>query len=95
MNGHPSNRLPNTLNVGFLGTIGSELLAATAQVAASTGSACHDGRVSISPVLEAMGVDALIARGAVRFSLGRGTTEQDIDRAAGLIIESALRMQQR
>jgi cysteine desulfurase len=92
MNGHPEFRLPNTLNVGFLGTIGAELLAATPQIAASTGSACHDGRVSISPVLAAMGVDPTIARGAVRFSLGRGTNAQQIDQAAAHIIESALRI---
>jgi cysteine desulfurase len=56
MNGSPQRRLPNTLNVSFVGCIGAELLAAVPQIAASTGSACHDGRVSISPVLAAMGV---------------------------------------
>jgi cysteine desulfurase len=87
MNGHPQLRLPNTLNVSFLGTVGAELLAALPQVAASTGSACHDGRVSISPVLAAMGVDPAIASGAVRFSLGRATTAEEVDRAAAFIIE--------
>ena len=85
LNGHPQERLPNTLNVSFPGCIGSELLAALPQIAASTGSACHDGRISISPVLAAMGVEPAIARGAVRFSVGRNTTEDEIDRAAALV----------
>ena len=70
-------RLPNTLNVSFVGRIGSELLAQLDGVAATTGSACHAGSVTLSPVLEAMGVTA--AAGALRFSLGRGTTRDDID----------------
>ena len=85
VNGHLEERLPNTLNVSFAGCIGSELLAALPGLAASTGSACHDGRISISPVLAAMGIDPVLARGAVRFSVGRGTTEEDIDAAAALV----------
>lgn len=92
MNGHPVDRLPNTLNASFVGLVGAELLAATPEVAASTGSACHDGRVSISPVLAAMGVDPRTAAGAVRFSLGRPTTEQDIDSAAEAIVARARQM---
>ena len=48
-------------------------------VAASTGSACHAGETSVSPVLEAMRVDRVIAAGAIRFSLGRGTTRDEIE----------------
>lgn len=92
MNGHPTNRLPNTLNASFVGLVGAELLAAVPDIAASTGSACHDGRVSISPVLAAMDVDPRVAAGAVRFSLGRSTTEQDVDQAAGAIVAQARRM---
>lgn len=86
-NGHPGACLPNTLNASFAGRVGAELLAALPGIAASTGSACHDGRVTISPVLAAMGVEPAIARGAVRFSLGRGSTEDEIDRAAAMLIE--------
>ena len=86
-NGDPSQCLPNTLNVSFIGSIGSELLAALPEIAASTGSACHDGRVSVSPVLAAMGVDPQIARGAVRFSFGRSSTEAEVDRAADVLVE--------
>jgi cysteine desulfurase len=86
LNGHPEQRLPNTLNVGFRGVVGSELLQAIPEIAASTGSACHEGEVRISPVLAAMNVDPVVAQGAVRFSVGRYTSDQDVDRAAQLLI---------
>jgi len=79
LNGHPAHRLPNTLNVSFRGQIGAELLQRLDGVAASTGSACHAGRIELSPVLKAMGVPPEIGGGAIRFSLGRGTTEAEID----------------
>jgi cysteine desulfurase len=79
LNGHPDFRLPNTLNVSFVGRIGSEILTKLDGVAASTGSACHAGRVELSPVLEAMGVEPNVGMGAVRFSLGRATTQDEID----------------
>jgi cysteine desulfurase len=83
LNGHPRERLPNTLNVSFVGQVGTEVLAAIPEVAASTGSACHSGRVELSPVLEAMGVAPEAGMGAIRFSLGRGTTEDDIEAVIG------------
>lgn len=79
LNGHPDQRLPNTLNVSFVGQIGTELLARLDGVAASTGSACHSGRVELSPVLACMGISEHVGMGAVRFSLGRGTTCAEID----------------
>ncbi len=79
LNGHPERRLPNTLNVSFIGRIGAEVLAALEGVAASTGSACHTGMVDVSPVLAAMGIPPHVGLGAVRFSLGRETTVDDID----------------
>ena len=79
LNGHVHERLPNTLNVSFAGQIGAEVLARMPEVAASTGSACHSGRIELSPVLEAMGTAPEIGRGAIRFSLGRGTTEKEIE----------------
>jgi cysteine desulfurase len=82
LNGHPERRLPNTLNVNFVGHIGAELLQKTPEVATSTGSACHEGKISQSPVLCAMGVPPEIGRGAVRLTVGRFTTEEEIDRAA-------------
>jgi cysteine desulfurase len=82
LNGHAEHRLPNTLNVNFAGRIGAEVLAHLDGVAASTGSACHAGRVELSPVLAAMGVPEPVGMGAVRFSLGRGTTQAEIDAVA-------------
>jgi cysteine desulfurase len=87
LNGHPERRLANTLNASFVGHIGSELLAATPEIAASTGAACHEGQVSISPVLAAMRLDPAVARGAVRLTVGRYTTEAEVDRAAALLVE--------
>ncbi|TGQ35818.1 cysteine desulfurase family protein [Mesorhizobium sp. M00.F.Ca.ET.216.01.1.1] len=79
LNGHPEHRLPNTVSVSFVGVAGAEVLAKLDGVAASTGSACHAGRVELSPVLAAMGVPEEIGMGAVRFSLGRITNEAEID----------------
>jgi cysteine desulfurase len=79
LNGHPERRLPNTLNVSFVGHEGAEILARLDGIAASTGSACHSGRIELSPVLKAMGVPPEIGVGAIRFSLGRGTTAAEID----------------
>jgi len=79
LNGHPTERLPNTLNVNFVGKIGSTVLSGMKDVAASTGSACHSGSVELSPVLKAMQVPAEIGMGAIRFSLGRTTTREEIE----------------
>lgn len=81
-NGDPDHRLPNTLNVRFPGVSGNALLGACPTVAASTGSACHAGEDHPSDVILAMGVPADEALGSVRLSLGRGTTETQIERAA-------------
>jgi cysteine desulfurase len=82
LNGHPDARLPNTLNVGFVGRIGSEILARLEGIAASTGSACHSGTVELSPVLKAMNIPPEIGIGAIRFSLGRATTREEIEATA-------------
>lgn len=89
LNGHPERRLPNTLNLNFVGHIGEDLLTEVPGLAASTGSACHAGLVTVSPVLKAMGVPERLARGAVRLSVGRFTTEDEIDRAAEQLIKAA------
>ncbi|TMC04989.1 MAG: cysteine desulfurase [Chloroflexi bacterium] len=88
-NGHPTEVLPNTLNVSADGADGMELLARAPEVAASTGSACHTGRTEPSPVLAAMGVPEARALGAVRLSLGRSTTEADVDAAAAALVGAA------
>jgi cysteine desulfurase len=85
LNGHPEERLPNTLNVSFVGQIGQDILAKIPQLAASTGSACHAGVVELSAVLKAMKVDEHIGQGTIRFSLGRYTTKEELDIALELL----------
>ncbi|MBI3322895.1 MAG: cysteine desulfurase [Candidatus Omnitrophica bacterium] len=83
VNGHPENRLANTLNVSFLGCSGETLLMALdlAGVRVSTGSACLAGSTEPSHVLAAMGLPAERTRGAIRMSVGWGTTEEEIEEA--------------
>jgi len=80
LNGHPTDRLPNTLNVSFVDALAPDILASLDGVAASTGSACHAGSRSISPVLAKMGIEERVALGAIRFSLGRPTTIEEVDK---------------
>ncbi len=88
LNGHPERRLPNTLNANFIGHVGAELLEKMPEIAASTGSACHEGLVTQSPVLCAMGVPPEVGRGALRLTVGRFTTEEEIERAAAILIRT-------
>jgi cysteine desulfurase len=88
LNGHPAERLPNTLNVSFPGVSGSLVLGAAPEVAASTGSACHEGAESPSAVLLAMGMEASTAMGAVRLSLGRGTSKKQVLEAARTLVRA-------
>lgn len=82
LNGDAEGRLPNTLNVRFPGVTGPALLAAAPEVAASTGAACHDGGDVASAVLLAMGIPNEEAMGSVRLTVGRHTTDAEVDRAA-------------
>ncbi len=88
LNGHPTERLPNTLNASFIGRAGSEILARMESVAASTGSACHSGSVELSPVLKAMKIPPQIGMGAIRFSLGRTTTREEIESTVALLTKA-------
>lgn len=93
LNGDPEHCLPNTLHVSFPGISGKKLLTSVAdEVAASLGSACHSEADAVSGVLAAMGIDAPRARGAVRFSVGRYTTEDEIGRAAAAIVAAYKRI---
>ncbi|MHB0955481.1 MAG: cysteine desulfurase family protein [Pirellulaceae bacterium] len=85
LNGHPTERLPNTLNISFPGYQGDDLLGRLSGVAASTGSACHAGQAEMSPVLRAMGIDETIGLSAIRFSLGRTTTLTEVERVVELL----------
>lgn len=82
LHGHPTQRLPNTLNVGFPGVSGNTLLGQAPEVAASTGAACHAGQDHGSAVLLAMGLTNDQALGAVRLSLGKLVGEHQITEVA-------------
>ncbi|MFN3698311.1 MAG: cysteine desulfurase family protein [Pseudobdellovibrio sp.] len=77
-NGHIHRCLPNTLNISFVDRSGNQILSKLPNLAASTGSACHSGHDTISPVLKAMNIDFRIALGAIRFSLGTTTTLDEV-----------------
>jgi cysteine desulfurase len=79
LNGHPEKKLPNTWNISFEGFVATDVMEALSGVAVSPGAACHGDLVEPSHVLSAMGVDIALARGAIRFSLGRETTAAEID----------------
>jgi cysteine desulfurase len=96
LNGHSEHRLPNTLHVSFPGASGRALLSGAADVvAASVGSACHSEHDAVSGVLAAMGVDAARAAGAVRLSVGRMTTSEEIELAARGLVAAWQRLQTR
>jgi cysteine desulfurase len=89
VHGHRTRRLPNTLNLRIDGITAVQLLAATPDIAASTGSACHAGRDEPSGVLLAMGVHPDAAMSAIRLSAGRWTQPADVKRAAAALAEAA------
>jgi cysteine desulfurase len=89
LNGHPERRLPNTLNISIREIVGDELLSRTPELAASTGSACHASSTEPSNVLLEMGLNRKLALGALRLTLGRWSTTEEIDSAAELIVNSA------
>lgn len=90
LNGHPEKRLPNTLNISLQGIVGEELLRRMPEIAASTGAACHAGSTEPSTVLLEMGLSRELALGALRLSLGRWSTREEIDTAGELIAERAI-----
>ena len=94
LNGHPEERLPNTLSLSFHGVEANTLLAEIGEkVAASAGAACHANSIDVSAVLEAMQVPVEWAMGTVRFSIGRDTTIEEIDRAVDIVCEAVRRLQ--
>jgi cysteine desulfurase len=92
LNGHPDHRLPGTLNVSISNTRGADVLAVTPEIAAATGSACHEGIDEPSPVLSAMGQPPEQALAALRLSLGRWTTASEVEQAAQLIAAGVARL---
>ncbi|MBU2549498.1 MAG: cysteine desulfurase [Proteobacteria bacterium] len=87
--GHPDRRLPNTLNVCLPGRAGADILARAPEIQASTGAACHAGQVKVSPVLQEMGLASEVAMGAIRLTLGRLNSPDQIETAAELLAGAA------
>ncbi len=87
LNGHPTERLPNNLNVSFRGVEGESLLLNLDMhgIAASSGSACTAGSLDPSHVLTAIGLPRELAQGSLRLSVGRGTTDEQADRVLGVL----------
>jgi cysteine desulfurase len=81
VNGDPNQRLPNTSNISFDGLLAAEIVTALdeAGICVSTGSACHSNSTAASPVLAAMKIPNSLALGSIRFSLGRYSTEAELD----------------
>ncbi|WP_191600922.1 IscS subfamily cysteine desulfurase [Marinomonas algicola] len=94
LNGHPSQRVAGVLNVGFGGVEGELLLMSLADIAVSSGSACTSASLEPSYVLRAIGLSDELAHSSLRISIGRFTTEDDIDRAAELIIKAVSGLRQ-
>jgi cysteine desulfurase len=92
LNGHPSQRLPGILNVSFPQVEGESLLYACEGLAVSSGSACNAADREPSYVLRALGRDDQLAGASLRFSLGRFSTEAEVDRAAELVVEQHRRL---
>ncbi|MCD4696498.1 MAG: IscS subfamily cysteine desulfurase [Bacteroidales bacterium] len=88
LNGHTEKRLPNTLSLSFQGIEANTLLSELPQVAASAGAACHTDNIEISSVLRAMKVPEIYAMGTIRFSVGKYTTEDEIQRSVGYIVSA-------
>ncbi|MGD8702390.1 MAG: aminotransferase class V-fold PLP-dependent enzyme [Desulfosarcina sp.] len=93
LNGHPEQRLPNTLSLAFKGLEANRILEEIGlEVAASAGAACHADTVSVSHVLEAMQVPVEWAKGTVRFSTGRMTSGEQIDRSIAVVAKAVNQM---
>ena len=88
VNGLKAARLPNTLSVVFPGVSGQDILKRVPEICASTGSACHSSALVSSPTLSAMGMSADEMSGAVRFCVGWYSSEEEVDRAANLLIDA-------
>jgi cysteine desulfurase len=94
LNGRPDRRLPNTLSLSFKDLEANRILEEIdLEVAASAGAACHADSVEISHVLQAMQVPLAWAKGTLRFSTGRMTTVEEIDRAAAVVVQAVRRLQ--
>jgi cysteine desulfurase len=94
LNGHPTQRLPNNLNLSFAYVEGESLLMGLKEIALSSGSACTSATLEPSYVLRALGVGSDLAHSSIRFGLGRFTTEEEVDYTAKRIIEVVTKLRE-
>ncbi|MBU9844143.1 IscS subfamily cysteine desulfurase [Rahnella ecdela] len=94
LNGTPKHAAPNILNVSFADVEGESLIMALKDLAVSSGSACTSASLEPSYVLRALGLSEELAHGSIRFSLGRWTTEEEIDYAIALVVKSVRRLRE-
>ena len=92
LNGHPTERLPGNLNVSFEFVEGESLLMALKRIAVSSGAACTSATLEPSYVLRALGVRDDLAYASIRFGLGRGNTQEEVDYVAAQVIENVTRL---
>jgi cysteine desulfurase len=92
LNGHPTERLPGNLNLSFAWIEGEALMMALRDVALSSGSACTSASVEPSYVLRALGLGDDLARGSLRFGLGRFTTQEEVDYVIGEVVSAVQRL---
>ena len=92
LNGHPTERLPGNLNLSFDFVEGEALLMSLKEVAVSSGSACTSASLQASHVLRAMGLGDELAHASVRFGLGRGNTEEEVDYVCGRLVDEVTRL---
>lgn len=95
VNGHPTERLSNTSNLAFAGVDGAALFVGLKEIAVSSGSACSSADPSPSHVLLALGRSRELANASLRFSLGRGTTEEEIEIAISAVIREVERLRRK
>ena len=94
LNGHPTERLPHNLNVSFAYVEGESLMMGIKELAVSSGSACTSASLEPSYVLKAIGVGDELAHSSIRFSVGRGTTDEEIDYAIERVVATVLKLRE-
>jgi cysteine desulfurase len=94
LNGHPTQRLPNNINLSFAGIDGEALILGMTEVACASGSACTSTTLEPSYVLRAMGLDDALLHASIRFGLGRWTTEEEVDFTVQTVMSRVKRLRE-
>ena len=94
LNGHPTERLPNNLNMSFAYVEGESLLMGMDDIAVSSGSACTSATLEPSYVLKALGVGEDLAHTSIRFGLGRFNTDEEVDYVLNKVVDNVRRLRE-